>query len=278
MSLDDAALDRVKTILSSSLNDRQKLEQALRALAKWRSQLLGYTLAHHDGAVILQGPFAGMKYLPQSSEGGVAPKLLGAYEACLHPFFASLPERGYDAVLNVGCAEGYYAVGCARLLPGTPILAWDIDAQARSLCAAVADLNGVKDQVKIGGEFATENLPGIRAELKAVLGRQPYALLVIDCEGAEFDLLDPARADFGWLDLIVEVHPQQARKLQMLAERFRETHEIEVKQAQTIMPDLPDWLQGLGHLDQLLAVWEWRAVPTPWLVMRSKQPRMLSNL
>jgi hypothetical protein len=25
-----------------------------------------------------------------------------------------------------------------------------------------------------------------------------------------------------------------------------------------------------GHLDQLLAVWEWRLRPTPWLVMTPK--------
>ncbi len=29
----------------------------------------------------------------------------------------------------------------------------------------------------------------------------------------------------------------------------------------------PAWMQGLGHLDQLLAIWEWRMAPTPWLVL-----------
>ncbi len=26
-----------------------------------------------------------------------------------------------------------------------------------------------------------------------------------------------------------------------------------------------------GHLDQLLALWEWRMGPTPWLIMASRQ-------
>ena len=30
---------------------------------------------------------------------------------------------------------------------------------------------------------------------------------------------------------------------------------------------LPPWLQAASHLDQLLAVWEWRSAPTPWLVL-----------
>jgi hypothetical protein len=29
---------------------------------------------------------------------------------------------------------------------------------------------------------------------------------------------------------------------------------------------------SLAHLDQLLATWEWRSGPTPWLVMKAKHP------
>jgi SAM-dependent methyltransferase len=270
MSLDRAALDRVEQILASSLSERQKLEQTLRALAKWRSQLLGHTMAHHRGTTVQKGPFAGMTYLAQPSEGGVTAKLLGVYEACLQPFFESLPERGYDAVLNVGCAEGYYAIGCARLLPGTPVLAWDIDPRARQMCAELARINEVEGQIDLRDRFEPGDLPGARAELKGRSGREPHALLVMDCEGAEFELLNPAQANYSWLDIVVEVHPDQTRTLAMLTERFRDTHEIEVKQAETVVPELPDWLRRLGHLDQLLMVWEWRAAPTPWLILRSQ--------
>jgi hypothetical protein len=34
--------------------------------------------------------------------------------------------------------------------------------------------------------------------------------------------------------------------------------------------ELPEFFQQLGHLDQLLAVWEWRTGPTPWAVMVRK--------
>jgi hypothetical protein len=29
-------------------------------------------------------------------------------------------------------------------------------------------------------------------------------------------------------------------------------------------------MQGLGHLDQLLAIWEWRMAPTPWLMLEPR--------
>ena len=32
----------------------------------------------------------------------------------------------------------------------------------------------------------------------------------------------------------------------------------------------PGWFNQLAHLDQLLAVWEWRSGPTPWLVMKAR--------
>ncbi len=268
MGLDQVALEHATRILNSDLPERQKLEQALRALAKWRSQLIGSTLVARDGTVIQAGPFAGMTYVASTSEGGIAPKLLGVYETALHDVFLNAPGAGYDAVLNVGCAEGYYAVGCARLLPEAAILAWDIDPVARRKCLDLARLNGVEARIDLRERFEPEHVDAARADLSGSLGRRPKGLLVMDCEGAEFDLLDPDAADFGWLDLVVEVHPRRTMRAEDLARRFESTHVVEERQARTVVPELPAWLDNLGHLDQLLAVWEWRAVPTPWLVMR----------
>ena len=151
------------------------------------------------------------------------------------------------------------------------MLAWDIDPVARRKCLELARLNGVEARIDLRERFEAGHAGSLRDELSKQLGRQPRGLLVMDCEGAEFDLLDPKAADFRWLDLVVEVHPARNRTVEDLARRFESTHVVEERQARTVMPSLPEWLEGLGHLDQLLAVWEWRAVPTPWLVMRSRQ-------
>jgi hypothetical protein len=270
MGLDQAALEHVTTILSSNLPERQKLEQTLRALAKWRSQLIGSTLVARSGTVIQAGPFEGMTYVAAPSEGGLAPKLLGVYETVLHDVFLSAPGQGYDAVLNVGCAEGFYAIGCARLLPDTMVLAWDVDPVARQKCMDLARRNGVEARIDLRERFEPAHVDAVFNELSEKRGRRPKGLLVMDCEGAEFDLLDPQAADFGWLDLVVEVHPGRGWNVEALTERFESTHSIEERQARTVVPTLPPWLESLGHLDQLLAVWEWRAVPTPWLVMRPR--------
>jgi hypothetical protein len=55
-----------------------------------------------------------------------------------------------------------------------------------------------------------------------------------------------------------------------MLERFSPTHEIIRVDQEIKVFDRPWWLRELSHLDQLLAVWEWRLGPTPWLVMRPK--------
>jgi hypothetical protein len=58
----------------------------------------------------------------------------------------------------------------------------------------------------------------------------------------------------------------------LLMERFNSTHEITLVEGngQRQMDNVPAWFNRPAHLDQLLAVWEWRSGPTPWLVMKAK--------
>jgi len=48
----------------------------------------------------------------------------------------------------------------------------------------------------------------------------------------------------------------------LINQRFAETHQIEwIRQSPSVRRDLPDWVSGLSHLDQILCSWEWRAGP-----------------
>jgi methylase of polypeptide subunit release factors len=51
----------------------------------------------------------------------------------LHPSNLRAFDEGYDRVVDVGCAEGYSAVGFARRLPSVEVLADDIDPKAVDL-------------------------------------------------------------------------------------------------------------------------------------------------
>ncbi|MCR5874828.1 hypothetical protein LRS10_11995 [Phenylobacterium sp. J426] len=240
--------------------DVPHVNELLRLLGFWRQQMLVNTFLKHHGARVLSGPFAGMAYVGRAAEGALMPRLLGTYESELHPYLEALRQERIDCVIDVGCAEGFYAVGLARMLPDAVIYAYDIAAKARAACADLAERNGVSDRVSIGERFAPE-------DFERFAGRR--ALVIMDVEGAETELLRPDLAPaLGGMRLIVETH--SAAALEALVQRFTATHDIERIDTAGKTCDLPPWLKALGHLDQLLAVWEWRGCPTPWLVMRPK--------
>lgn len=241
----------------------KELNELLRIAGRWRSRALSATFVGHEGARVWGGPFAGMEYVATAAEGALIPRLIGCYEAELHPHLHAFAAEGLDCVIDVGCAEGYYAVGLARLMPDVQVYAFDIDEKARVACADLAARNGVTGRVLVGGAFE----PG---GFEAYAGRK--VLVMVDTEGAEIDILQPDLSPaLATMSLIVETHDvYRAGALATMVERFRPTHDIiRVDQAPKAV-DLPPWLVELPHLDQLLAVWEWRVQPTPWLVMRPK--------
>ncbi len=78
---------------------------------------LAARIASRHGWVVQGGPFAGMAYLHRSLDGPLPPRLLGCYEAELHGALERILGTRYDTVVDIGCAEGYYAVGLALKMP-----------------------------------------------------------------------------------------------------------------------------------------------------------------
>ena len=258
-------VDRLKRHLSAPPSPRV-LEMALRDLAKWRSQLIANTLTARGDRVLPNGPFAGMVYAVAASEGAAAARMLGLYESSLVPVIEGIVARAYPLVIDVGCAEGYYAVGLARRMPGARVLARDMDATARDRCAALARANGVADRVEVGGAFAPADF---------AIARGQDTVVICDIEGAEEDLLNPAAAP-GLLhaDILVECHDGFRPGLSdRIAARFAPTHDVRRIGRAVSDAGLPEWMETLSDLDRLLALWEWRAGPTPWLWMTRKDRR-----
>jgi predicted O-methyltransferase YrrM len=241
----------------------EEMNELLRLLGRWRSRVLANTYLAREGARVRGGLFAGMEYVSVATEGALVPRLLGTYESELHPYFQAFATAGVETVIDVGCAEGYYAVGLARLMPQVTVHAFDIDEAARTACAELVAKNGVAQRVHIGGAFAPDGF-------EAFAGQK--VLVMVDAEGAELDILQPDLSPaLAGMSLIVETHDVYRKGvLEELVRRFSPTHQITVVRQQTKTFDMPAWLQELPHLDQLLAVWEWRMAPTPWLVMRPK--------
>jgi hypothetical protein len=212
---------------------------------------------------VLSGPFQGMRLLRFASGSGLLPKVVGCYEMEIHPAVAASLRRGYRRVVNVGCGEGYYAVGYALALPQAVIHAFDLDILARRRLRTLARRNGVAGRVHPAARCEPENLAALAGEGSLVLS---------DCEGCEKELLDPARVPvLAGTDLLVELHDFLDPSISSTLEaRFRATHEIEIIPMQERDVSTMPQLARLTAEQKQRAVWEGRPAGMQWAWMRSR--------
>ena len=90
---------------------------------------------------VLKGPFAGLKYVSASTGGSYYCKLLGTYEQELNPCVEAIRQAAPKRIVDIGAAEGYYAVGLAKILPKTQVIAFEMTEIGRSLLARMANLS-----------------------------------------------------------------------------------------------------------------------------------------
>ncbi|CAN5773714.1 hypothetical protein BH11VER1_BH11VER1_10790 [soil metagenome] len=175
---------------------------------------------------VRNGPFEGMIYPSTTSVGSTLfPKLLGSYERELHSLIEALCTRSYNLIIDIGCAEGYYAVGMAYRLKNAQVLAYDIEPDARDLCAKMATLNHVADRITIKPECPPSELISLNLPERC--------LIICDCEGYEVSLFTPEVVNkMANHDLLIEVHDcLDIETSAIIRQRFEATHDITVIQS-----------------------------------------------
>lgn len=218
--------------------------------------------------VVLHGPFTGMKY-PGAKAAGSAfiPKLLGSYERELHPILERLLAKSYAELVDVGCAEGYYAVGCALRIPSCRITAYDLDAEARRLCTAMAALNGVTDRVRVETFCNAETLQAFRPAGKS--------LIICDCEAYEKQLFTPAvREALRGHDLLIEMHDFLDLSISSyLMDLFKDSHQQTLVTSVDDLQKARDYhyaeLDGLSIAIRRQALAEDRPRIMEWLILEA---------
>jgi len=245
----------------SLLPKRRKL-RLTRSLMKDRTHELAEIIKRESGMRVMGGPFQGLVLPDAMSWGDLAPKLLGLYESELAGAIDVLVAGAPSRVVNVGCAEGYYAVGLARRLPGTEVIAYDTDPSAQALAALCAKLNGVPLTVR--GTCAPEVLAGLAQS-------EPRLAVVLDCEGFERELLLTTPDAFRNAAMLVECHDTVHPGLtDRIAQAFAATHDVTRIQQGARNPHAIPMLQSWNEADRWLVVSERRAAVMSWLWMQPK--------
>lgn len=182
---------------------------------RWNA--IAWRVAKETGFKVAAGPFKGLDLKP-TGEPRIR-ELLGVYEEELHPWIEMLVSHGYKSVIDIGAACGYYAVGLATRTPGVNVLAFEQQKVEAEVLARVAERNGVSSRLTVRGHCDQRSLA------EALEGRGG-SLIVSDCEGAEFHLLEPSKIPALYsCDLLVEVHGYLDLSLsQALEGRFQNSH------------------------------------------------------
>ena len=219
------------------------------------------------GGMVASGPFKGMSYIRESAGSQWAPKLLGTYEMELAPIMEAIIARPPVRVVDIGAAEGYYAVGLAWRIPSTLVIAFEAQETARKLLEDVATANGVADHIEVRGHCSPEWL---NDSLQGGTG----TLVICDVEGAELQLLDPVKSpDLSYADVLVEAHPWgHERMAEMLRQRFRLTHSVrEIHARPRDARDLPALGQPLPPANAVACMDEMRPCAMTWLWMTARE-------
>jgi hypothetical protein len=167
------------------------------------------------------GPFAGLRYVGESPSPQIGPFLLGLGEMEIWPFVRRLLAGEFDAFVNVGATEGYYAVGLARFSRIPRVISYEGSRLGRILTRFMARKNGVAGRLEVRGLCD----PALLADALAPFARPA---LLIDVEGYEEALVDPARVPaLRRATMIIELHEHQRPMADLLRPRFAATHEIE---------------------------------------------------
>jgi hypothetical protein len=214
--------------------------------------------------VVQAGPFAGLAYPPDRLADIGAPirKLLGVYEQEIAWVFERSIARSVSTFVDVGCADGYYAVGMAYASPATTTFAYDISSSARELCAETAIASAVTGRVRIGKRFSIDALPSLPAR---------GALLLCDIEGGEVELLDERMAAALAMTIaVVEVHEDShPGASDQLRQAFARTHDaVTVPQQPPSRP--PAQLARWPAPEQSRALSEYRDPRLHWIVFEPK--------
>lgn len=221
-------------------------------------------VASKTHSTVQAGPFRNMRYVGQSYWSPYIPKLLGIYERELSGCIEEATCFPLQSVVDIGAAEGYYAVGLALRMPQVRVIAFEMEPSAQLLIRELARLNGVESRVAIEGVCTSRSL-------SASLDEGGKTLVICDAEGAEAVLLDPIRIPaLMACPILVELHDHVISGLsQEIRDRFTETHDIthivESRRDRsefpyrtlytTVFPSYADW--AVSEIRRHGAAWYW---------------------
>jgi hypothetical protein len=193
------------------LETRAGRREAIRWLRERGVLDLAQKVAEYFDYTVQDGPFRGMRYTRTAIlTHHTTPNLLGTYERQLYPLLGEAAARA-ELIVDIGSAEGYYAVGLARLT-GKAVFAFDTNGSERQMISEMAALNQVSHLLTVSPWCSSTKLSDL------VRGKR--ALVFCDIDGGEFSLFMPEVVEaLRGCDVFIELHGTPAENAGLI-QRF----------------------------------------------------------
>lgn len=201
---------------------------------------------------ILNGPFKGMKYPSiDITELTLVPKISGSYEAHLSLLVNEINKTNYNNIVDVGCAEGYYAVGFAMHLPNCMVHCFDVNEKDLQFCKEMANLNKVNNLTY--NNFCSQ-------DTLINFNYQDKSLIFCDCEGYELELFNEVVISaLKNTDVLIELHDIFNPTISsILLQRFEASHNVQIINNSNIDYSKMEGLENLTNAEKAFAVYEHR--------------------
>ncbi len=221
---------------------------------------------------VLNGVFQGLQYYSLDiTESALVPKIIGSYEYQLQPWFRTIVKTKYTDIIDVGSAEGYYAVGLAMKMPRTTVHCYDINEKDLEFSKLMAKKNNVS------------NLTWNNFCDGKTLINFPYrgkTLVICDCEGYELELFTKSVIDkCKHVDFLIEMHDVRNPVISSeLLSRFQYTHNFSIVNNRDVDYSSLNGLQKLSGKEREFALCEhrggiYRNIFMEWVYLTSKEKK-----
>lgn len=214
------------------------------------------------------GPFRGMKFFTtRTRRSKLFAKLIGCYEEGLHELIWHLLDNNYEKIVIVGCRDGYYTTGLARLMPETNIIGYDVNEIALGFARSNAIANKVADRV---------SLHSVKYDSKLLMGEKftGRTLLVLNSDSSEMDIFtEKTVSGLTHADILIQLNdftdPGRKPRIMRL---FEESHEFKLIPQRRLPTTVTHFLNNNNDTLRILnLIDEGKAERIEWLFLSSKK-------
>jgi predicted O-methyltransferase YrrM len=224
-------------------------------------------LRHLYGEKVEYGLFKGMKlgFKVWWSKYDLITKFLGVYEEHILDQLNRFYSTSNVPFVDIGAADGYFAVGVARLNWAEKVFAFEISPTARSTLKENAERNNCINKIDIRGEATLD-------EIANIITVHPCVFVLVDIEGAEYELFNDKLLDLlKHCTIIIELHPRKIEdgwsKQAKLIEDAAKLFKTEILIRETYNPNTFKELSEFSDDDRLIAFSEGRKANGQWLFL-----------